>query len=91
MKKFLRLLAKPLLDPLEAEGEFVYRRSHRVILLVVSGLFFFLAGVTLWLMPAGEWDYILPVIVFGGAGVTGLIVGSVGKDIAVARLWGSRN
>jgi hypothetical protein len=91
MRNLLRTLAKPLLDPLEAEGEFVYRRSHRVILLVMSSLFLFLAGVTLWLMPEGEWDYILPVLVFGGAGVTGLIVGTVGKDIAVARLWGSRN
>ncbi len=91
MRHLLRTLAKPLLHPLEAEGEFVYRRSHRVILLVMSSLFLLLAGVTVWLMPPGGWDYLLPVIVFGGAGMMGLIVGTVGKDIAVARLWGSRN
>lgn len=57
----------------------------------MSSLFLLLAGVTVWLMPPGGWDYLLPVIVFGGAGMMGLIVGTVGKDIAVARLWGSRN
>ena len=88
MKSIIRKLFKPLLDPLERGGEFVYKPSHRIILLVVSGLFLFLASLSIWLAPSV--DYLFPALVFGGAGLFGLVVGSVGKDIAVARLWGSR-
>ena len=89
MKNLLRLLFRPLLDPLEAgEGQYIYKRSHRVVLNVMSSLFLFLAGLSLFLAPS--IDYLLPVVVFGAAGMLGLVVGSVGKDIAVAKLWGSR-
>ena len=89
MKSLLRAIFSPLLSRLESgEGDYVYRRSHRVILLVVSGLFFFLASLSVLLAPSA--DYLFPVLIFGGAGVIGLVVGWVGEDVAVARLWGSR-
>lgn len=91
MKSLLRKLFAPLLNPLEKDDvPHVYKPSHRVILLVVSGLFLFLASLSFWLTPADELGYLVPVFVFGGAGVFGIIVATLGKDIAVARLWGSR-
>lgn len=79
----------PILNLLEAEDEaYVYRRSHRIILIVISSLFVFLAAVNFYLAPSVE--YLFPVLIFGGAGLLGLAVGAVGKDVAVARIWGSR-
>lgn len=92
MKPLLRKLFGPLLRPLEKDGgEFVYKPSHRIILAAVCVLFLFLASLSLFLAPAGQWDYYIPVVVFGGAGIYGLIVAGLGEDIAVARLWGSKN
>ena len=92
MKSLLRQLFKPLLNPLErGDGDYVYKPSHRIILIVISTLFLFLASLSLFLAPAGQWGYLIPVVVFGGAGLFCILVGSIGKDIAVARLWGSRN
>ena len=62
-----------------------------LILVAVSVLFLFLASMSLFLAPSWQWDYLIPVVVFGGAGFFGLIVAAAGKDVAVARLWGSRN
>ena len=91
MRALLRRLFKPLLDPFEKEGDgYVYKPSHRVILVVMSCLFLFLGSLSFFLMPEGRWDYLLPLVVFGGAGLLGLIIGGLGKDVAVARLWGSR-
>jgi hypothetical protein len=96
MKSLLRRIFKPLLTPLErgdgdSGSDYVYKPSHRIILIVISFMFLFLASLSLFLAPSGEWDYMIPVVVFGGAGLFCLLVGSIGKDIAVARLWGSRN
>ena len=92
MKSLLRRIFKPLLTPLErGDDDYVYKPSHRVILIVISFLFLFLASLSLFLAPAGQWDYMIPVVVFGGAGLFCILVGSIGKDVAVARLWGSRN
>ncbi len=89
MKSTLRTIFAPLLTPLEGEGQdFVYKASHRTILLAVSALFLFLASLSLILAPS--IDFLFPVLIFGGAGLYGLIVGFLGEDVAVARLWGSR-
>lgn len=92
MRSLLRRLFTPLLGPLEkADGDYIYKRSHRTILAAVGVLFLFLASLSLLLAPTGQWDYYVPVVVFGGAGLYALIVASLGEDIAVARLWGSRH
>ncbi len=81
----------PLLRLFEADdSQFVYKPSHRLILIVVSGMFLFLASLTWILAPGGAFEYFFPILIFGGAGIIGLIVGGLGKDVAVARLWGSR-
>ncbi len=91
MKSLLRKLFSPVLNPLErGETPYVYKPSHRVILIVMSSMFIGLATLVYWLMPDGNFDYLLPIIVFGGCGVLGMIIGCLGQDRAVARIWGSR-
>lgn len=89
MKNLVRAIFSPILKPLEAGDEpYLYKRSHRIILITVSGLFTFLASLSFFLAPSV--DYLFPVVVFGGAALCGFVVGTVGEDRAVARLWGSR-
>lgn len=89
MREVIRSIFSPILKPLESGDEpYVYKRSHRVILVTVSGLFATLASLSFFLAPSV--DYLFPVVVFGAASICGLVVGTVGKDIAVARIWGSK-
>lgn len=92
MKPFLRRLFGFLLDPLESGREPINPRPlNRKILLAVSALFFGLSLLVFWLLPAdGDKGYWFPVIVFGGLGLVGLIIGILGNDRAVAKIWGNR-
>ncbi len=89
MKQIVRTIFKPLLAPLESsDAPYAYKRSHRIILMTISGLFFFLASLSFFLAPSV--DYLFPVLVFGGAGLCGFVVALVGEDSAVARIWGAK-
>jgi hypothetical protein len=89
MKSLIRAVFSPLLNLFESgDAAYAYQRSHRVILLVMSVMFIGLGSLVLALLPS--WDYALPVLLFGGVGSLGLLIGSVGTDRAVARIWGSR-
>lgn len=92
MKTRLRKLLAPVLTPLESgEGEYRYKSSHRKILLAVGTLFMVLSVVSAvaayYAQQAGAW---LPFLVFFGVGSVCVIVGSLGSDRAVAKLWGNR-
>ncbi len=90
MKSALRKLFKLILNPMEAgDGPYEYRPSHRIALVVMSLLFL---GLGTAVVIVGELDpaYLLPVVVFGVVGLLGLIVGTLGTDRAVAKIWGSR-
>lgn len=82
----------PLLGLVEDDQDqtYVYKRSHRTILIIISSMFIALASFVFYLIPEGRYDYLLPVIVFGGAGIFGLIVATLGTNQGVARLWRSR-
>ena len=56
----------------------------------MSLMFIGLAGLVVYFMPGWQSGYGLPVVVFGGAGLLGLVVAILGEDRAVARLWGSK-
>ena len=56
----------------------------------MSCLFLGLAIGVYVFMPETDLGYWFPVVVFGGAGLTGLITGLLGENRAVAKLWGSR-
>ena len=69
---------------------FVYKPSHRLILLAMGSLFTALAALVLWFAIGNDPAYLLPVVIFGGAGMLSLLIALVGTDRAVATIWGSR-
>lgn len=92
MKEVLRKLFSPLLNVFESDdGSFTYNKSHRKILLVVACLFLTLASVAL---SAGvvfaQWGALLPTLIFICVGLTCLVVGALGTDRAVAKIWGNK-
>ena len=91
MKSFFRTLFFPILVLFESGNEpFLYKRSHRTILLFISVMFSGLGSIVFALMPEGDAGYWFPVIIFGGVGIVGFVVGLLGSDRAVAKIWGSR-
>ncbi|MHA7833102.1 MAG: hypothetical protein ACX94A_01345 [Algiphilus sp.] len=92
MKAQFRRLFAPVLQPLEAgDGAFRYQPMHRTILLVVAGLFLLLSAVSAYFsISAGLTAGLLATVVFLTLSSTCAIVGLLGNDRAVARLWGNR-
>lgn len=92
MRTGISRLFSPILDFFESgDEEYIYRRSHRLILKVVGCLFLFLAGVSGFAgLAASLAGALIPFLVFLAVGVTALAVGFLGNDRAVARIWGSR-
>ena len=92
MKNLLRKLFSPILNPLERGDEpYHYKPLSRKVLLFIGVVFGFLAGLVLYLRPEdGDLGHLIPVVVFGLVSLLGLIVGLLGSDRAVARIWGNR-
>tara|TARA_R110002072_G_scaffold5527_3_gene35329 strand:- start:14463 stop:14744 length:282 start_codon:yes stop_codon:yes gene_type:complete len=91
MKKLLRQIFSPLLNPLESgSSPYAYKASHRTILIFMSFMFIGMATLVALIMPGWDSGYLLPIIVFGGAGLMGIVVGALGDDRAVAKIWGSK-
>ncbi|NVK36571.1 MAG: hypothetical protein HWE18_01480 [Gammaproteobacteria bacterium] len=92
MKTQLRNLFSVILNPLEAGNEpYSYKDSHRTILLAIAVLFTFLATLVCVFSAGGEtYGYLIPVVVFGGVAAVGFIVGLLGTDRAVAKIWGNK-
>jgi len=106
LKSFLRKLFSPLLNLFESgQADYVYKKSHRVILIILGLLFSGLASLVFILgykvtqdtLPditqvstqADNIGYLIPVLFFGGAGILCLLIGFLGNDRAVAKIWGS--
>jgi hypothetical protein len=92
MKFAFRKLFSPILHYFESgEGEFNYRKSHRTILIIVGGLFLFLASLSaLMALDAAQFGAFIPIVIFFIAGFVCILVGSLGNDRAVATIWGSK-
>ena len=92
MKNLLRRLCQPILAPLEKGNEpYSYKPLNRKVLIFISILFFTLAILVAYVSYGkGEPGYLLPVVVFSLIAVVGLVVGLLGSDRAVAKIWGSR-
>jgi len=89
MKNILRNIFSAILKPFESgAGEYAYQKSHRVVLIVMGILFSGLAALVFSFSQGQDVGYLLPVIVFGSLGGVSLIVGSLGNDRAVAKIWG---
>ena len=92
MKDIFRKLFWPILCFFEkggsAEG---YRQSHRKILLVVGFLFLVLSGVSLFFSIFAEtFSALLPIVLFFVISLVCFVVGLLGSDSTVARIWGAR-
>ncbi len=92
MKNTLRHVFAPLLTPLERGDEpFAYKKSHRTILVVVGGLFLLLTVLLAVLgIVFGLVAVLIPGVVFFVVSVTAMVVGAVGTDRAVSKIWGNK-
>ena len=91
MKQKLRALFSPILNLFESgTEEYVYKPSHRTILIFFGCLFSGLALLVFFLARDQALGYLFPVVIFGGAGLLSLLIGFIGTDRAVAKIWGSR-
>lgn len=92
MKQHLIKLFWPVLRFFETDVVAVnYKKSHRVALNVVGVLFVVLSlvsAVTTYL--TGELGSLIPVIIFATIGAIAIIVGSLGSNGAVCKIWGSK-
>lgn len=90
MKDFCRKLFSPLLAFFDTdevpEG---YRASHRKILLAMGALFFTLSFASLFFaLLVGSVGALIPILFFSSVGVVCGVIGWLGSDGAVARIWG---
>ena len=78
MKALLRTLFRPLLDVFERGTEpYAYRPLNRKLLIVMGVLF---SGLAAGVYLAGR----------GAVGVVCLVVGGLGNERAVSRIWGNK-
>lgn len=92
MKSSFRTLFSPILKYFESGvGSYNYKKSHRIILIVVGCLFLLLSfisiagGLATSLMGAA-----IPFLVFFLGGLLCLAIGALGTDRAVAKIWGTK-
>ncbi|MCW8931712.1 MAG: hypothetical protein OQL19_15950 [Gammaproteobacteria bacterium] len=92
MKKLLRKIFLPILRTFESgEEEYTYKESHRKILLVVGALFLILSIASAAIaISASQMGGLIPFLVFFLVGLVCVIVGSLGSNRAVAKIWGSK-
>jgi len=92
MKASMQKIFSPVLNLFESgEGEYVYKPSHRTVLIVMGLLFIVLASGSLYAsVTASAWGGIVPIVVFLLIGIVCEIVGWLGSDRAVATIWKSK-
>ena len=91
MKQLFRILFSFILNVFESgEGPFVYKASHRKILIIMGVLFILLSILIISLAQGQDQGYLFPAIIFGGIGFVSLLIGFIGSDRAVAKIWSSR-
>ncbi len=91
MKQLLRTIFSPILNIFESgSGEFVYKSSHRYILIFIGCMFSLMAIAVLWVAQGQDPGYFFPVLIFGLISIVSFIIGFLGTDRAVAKIWGTR-
>ena len=92
MKNVLRLLFSPILNIFEqGDGPYEYKPLNHKILLFIGFIFGVLASVLVLLIPDGMGiSSFIPVIVFGLVSLVALVVGLLGNERAVTKIWGDR-
>ena len=92
MKSVLTKIFWPLLKSFETDKEPAgYKKSHRMVLVIMGSLFGLLgAGSGAAAVFVGELVGLLPAVVFFMVGLTAVVVGTLGSNGAVAKIWGSK-
>ena len=92
MKNILRKAFSPILENFEnGTEEYVYKKSHRVVLIVMGIMFAILSAATAAMAAdADSMGYYIPVVTFGLFSVVILIVGVLGNERAVSSIWGNK-
>ncbi len=92
MKNILIRIFWPILKLFETDEEATnYKKSHRVALNVVGVLFIFLSLVSsAAAYSVGGAGALIPVIIFFCAGLVAVVVGALGSNGAVSKIWGSK-
>ena len=92
MKNQLRNLFSPILNIFESGNEpYSMNKSHRMILLVLGSIFMFMTVIMVVLIFVYDLaGALIPGAVFLAVGSTALIVGALGNDRAVAKIWGNK-
>lgn len=92
MKATLVKLCWPILKFFETESAPTnYKPSHRVILIVVGAMFVSLSIASgVFTISGGMLGGLIPVIVFFTIGLVAIVVGALGSDNAVSKIWGTK-
>ena len=92
MKTLLRKLFWFILHHFEKGDEpFIYKTSNRVILIVVGLLFIALSLIVIFFSQYMDgYGYLIPSTIFFLVGFVCNVIGLLGTDRAVAKIWGSR-
>ena len=73
------------------EGDYSYKRSHRIVLVVVGLLFTILSAALLVVgIMSSQVGAAVPGVIFLAVATTCLVVGILGSDRAVAKIWGNK-
>jgi len=92
MKAQFRKIFSLILNIFEQGSEpYAYKPLNRKILIFMGILFSGLIILVLYFLPEGiGFSFLIPVGVFGGLALVTLVVGLLGTDRAVAKIWGDR-
>jgi hypothetical protein len=92
MKTLLRKLFSPLLHIFEySEEPYAYKPMNRKILVAMGIMFGGIAVIAITYILRNEaYGYFLPALVFSAVSLTCLIVGWLGNERAVAKIWGNK-
>ncbi|MEH6519146.1 MAG: hypothetical protein V7742_20895 [Halioglobus sp.] len=92
MKNGLTRMFWPILKFFETDDDPVnYKKSHRVALNGVGGLFIFLSLVSaVTAYSTGGVGSFIPMIIFFCAGMVAVVVGALGSNSAVSKIWGTK-
>ena len=92
MKKTLTKLFWPILRFFETEEESqYYKKSHRVILIIVGFLFVSLSlGSAVSAYSNSSPGAFMPVVIFFSVGLVAIVVGSLGSNSSVSKIWGNK-
>ncbi len=92
MKESLIKLFWPILRFFETGEEATnYKESHRIILIVVGVLFILLSMISMsFSYSSGEVGALIPIVVFFSVGAVAIVVGTLGSDSAVQKIWGRK-